>query len=120
MSANIFSYGTLQSESVQLNTFGKALEGDLDLLTGFKSGLIKIGDEAVIAKSGMTHYQNIFYSGNPSDTISGMVFMITETELKQADKYEESADYKRIPVKLQSGKTAWVYVSSTSIISGQP
>lgn len=112
MTENLFSYGTLQSESVQLKTFGRTLEGHPDILTGYKLSLLKIEDEAVVAFSGMTHHQNIVYTGNQSDAISGIVFIINETELKQADKYEDAADYKRIRVELKSGKTAWVFVSS--------
>lgn len=112
MTENLFSYGSLQSESVQLNTFGRSLEGHPDVLTGYKPGLIKIEDEALIASSGMTHHMNIMYTGNQSDEISGIVFTIDESELKQADEYEEVSDYKRILVELQSGKPAWVFVSS--------
>ena len=114
MSENLFSYGTLQSKSVQLKTFGRTLEGHSDVLPGYKPSLVKIADEAVIAETGMTHHQNITYTGNLSDTIQGMVFIITETELKQADKYEEPANYTRILVELKSGKSAWVYLSSNS------
>ena len=114
MTENLFSYGTLQSESVQLKTFGRILEGHPDVLTGYKLSLIKIEDEAVIASGGMTHHRNIVYTGNQSEVISGMVFIIKETELKQADKYEEAANYKRIRVELKSGKTAWVFVSSNN------
>ncbi len=33
---NLFSYGTLQSESVQLETFGRKLEGEPDTLPGYR------------------------------------------------------------------------------------
>jgi hypothetical protein len=114
MTAHLFSYGTLQTAPVQLNTFGRTLEGYPDVLTGYKPGLIKIEDKDVVASTGMTHYQNIIYTGNRSDAISGMVFIITGTELNQADEYEEPAGYKRIRVELQSGKTAWVFLNSKS------
>lgn len=112
MTENLFSYGSLQSESVQLNTFGRRLEGHPDILTGYKPGLIKIEDEALIASGGVTHHKNIMYTGNQSDEISGIVFTIGESELKQADEYEEVSDYKRILVELKSGKAAWVFLSS--------
>ena len=112
MPENLFSYGTLQSEAVQLNTFGRILEGYPDVLTGYKLTLLKIEDEAVIASGGMTHHKNLVYTGNQSDSISGFVFIVTETELKQADEYEKAADYKRIGVELRSGKTSWVFISA--------
>ncbi len=114
MTENLFSYGTLQSVPVQLNTFGRILEGQPDVLTGYELSLLKIEDEAVIALSGLTHYRNIVYTGNHSDLISGMVFLITKAELEQADEYEKAADYIRIRVTLKSGRMAWVFVSSNS------
>ena len=114
MTAHLFSYGTLQSSSVQLNTFGRILEGEPDVLTGYIRTLIKIEDEAVIASGGMSHYQNIVHTGNTSDTIHGIVFLIKETELKQADAYEKTAGYARIRVELKSGKKAWVFADSNN------
>ena len=46
MQENLFSYGTLQLQSVQLNIFGRILEGVPDVLTGYKITLVKIEDEA--------------------------------------------------------------------------
>jgi Gamma-glutamyl cyclotransferase, AIG2-like len=109
MTENLFSYGTLQSTSVQLKTFGRTLEGYPDDLIGYKISLVKIQDETLIASIGMTHHQNISFTGNPSDAISGTVFLVSEEELKQADVYEEPADYTRMQVNLKSGKKAWVY-----------
>ena len=112
MAEQLFSYGTLQSEQVQLATFGRKLDGKSDILTGYKLTLLKIDDEAVIATSGMTHHPIIVYTGNTSDSIEGTVFTVTQNELKQADEYEVE-DYKRVSVELKSGITAWVYVNST-------
>ena len=114
MKDNLFSYGTLQLESVQLNIFGRILEGENDVLAGYKITFVKIEDEAVVAASGMTHYNNLTYTGNPSDEINGKVLKLTETELQQADEYEADADYKRIRVDLQSGKTAWVFLCTNN------
>ncbi|HEX3024371.1 MAG TPA: gamma-glutamylcyclotransferase family protein [Chitinophagaceae bacterium] len=107
---NLFSYGTLQLESVQKDTFGRKLEGSVDNLVGFKLTYLKITDEAVIASSGLSEHPIITYTSNAGDKIKGSVFSITEDELLQADKYEVD-DYKRIAVTLESGKVAWVYVS---------
>lgn len=38
----LFSYGTLQYESVQLSTFGRKLSGAADSLLGYKLEKIKI------------------------------------------------------------------------------
>lgn len=108
---NLFSYGTLQYEKVQLDTFGRLLHGHADILPGFTKTMVKIEDEKVLAASGEVYHPIIQHTGNPADTIDGYVFEITADELKQADEYEVDS-YKRIAVTLQSGKNAWVYVKA--------
>lgn len=108
---NLFSYGTLQLETVQVSTFGRKLEGYSDCLIGFKLFSVKIEDEAVIASSGMTEHPIITFTNNLSDKIKGTVYKITQEELHQADRYEVD-DYKRVDVELQSGKRAWVFIKS--------
>jgi|ERR1035437_811799 hypothetical protein len=106
MTENLFSYGTLQDAPIQLKTFGRILEGHPDILIGYRITLVKIKDEAVVALTGMTHYNNITYTGNPADDINGTLFIITDAELKQSDEYEALDDYERIRLQLKSGKTA--------------
>lgn len=115
MTEHLFSYGSLQSPLVQKKTFGREVESSADLLPGYRLGLVRIEDEAIVAASGMTHYNNIIYTGDPADEISGIVLSVTTEELQQADKYEEEADYTRIRVQLKSGNEAWVYASAKSI-----
>ena len=47
----LFSYGTLQQADVQIELFGRRLEGEADILTGFTVGTLQITDEAVVASS---------------------------------------------------------------------
>ena len=108
---NIFSYGTLQYESVQLSTFKRILKGKKDTLIGYQLAELKITDPDVIAISGESMHRILLYTGNNHHHVDGMVFEITEKELIQADQHEVS-DYKRIKVKLASGNDAWVYVSA--------
>lgn len=107
---NLFSYGTLRYESVQLATFGRKLIGQSDNLPGYSLKSLQITDPDVIKKSGEEVHSIIHFSGDHEDQISGMVFKVSLEELEQADKYEV-ADYKRKQVKLLSGLLAWVYVS---------
>ncbi len=113
MEENLFSYGTLQHESVQLETFGRTLQGQPDKLIGYERSFVKIEDEAVVATSGMTHHPIISYTGNPEHIIDGVLFTITHAELLHADEYEGD-EYKRVLVKLQTGKNAWCYVNTLS------
>ena len=106
----LFSYGTLQDKAVQLSNFGRELAGNADRMLGYGQSWVEISDPQVLATSGKTHHPIVRPSGNPEDSVSGMVFQITAEELAAADAYEVS-DYKRVSVRLASGLDAWVYVS---------
>ena len=107
----LFSYGTLQKAEVQRATFGRLLEGASDALVGFEATLVRIEDEAVLATSGRSHHPIVRHSGNDSSRVPGMVFEVTEEELRNADRYEVAA-YRRIAVTLASGRQAWVYADA--------
>jgi len=110
----LFSYGTLQKEEVQRATFGRPLQGRVDVLVGFERSLVKIEDPQVAAASGATHHANAVYNGSDDSRVSGMVFEVTSTELVAADQYEQPSAYERVLVVLASGRQAWVYVHSQS------
>jgi gamma-glutamylcyclotransferase (GGCT)/AIG2-like uncharacterized protein YtfP len=107
---HLFSYGTLRQDNVQLAQFGRLLKGAPDALPGWKREMVEITDPDVLAKSG-ARFHPIVVKGAPTDEVAGMVFEIGEDELAAADRYEV-ADYKRIAVKLKSGRDAWVYVKA--------
>ena len=48
----LFSYGTLQLESMQLEVFGRLLNGKRDILFGYTFGSMVVSDEEVIRSSG--------------------------------------------------------------------
>ena len=106
----LFSYGTLQQESVQRSTFGRMLQGQRDELPGFEPSFVKIDEPQVVATSGKTHHANVTFNGRSDSRVSGTVFEITDDELAAADQYEQLAAYTRVPATLASGKQAWVYV----------
>ena len=105
----LFSYGTLQQESVQLANFGRKLVGRRDLVTGWRLSTIEIRDPTVLVLSGLAVHK-ILVPGKPSDEVDGMVFELSQKELQAADDYETDA-YKRVKLKLRSGTKAWAYVS---------
>jgi hypothetical protein len=111
-SERLFSYGTLQLESVQLATFGRRLVGSRDALPGHAESLLEISDAAVVATSGKTHHPIARFTGRDADAVAGTVFEVTPEELAQADRYEVS-DYQRVAVTLRSGTRAWVYVAKS-------
>jgi len=106
----LFSYGTLQHKEVQLAQFGRELVGNKDAIVGYSQSMLAIQDPEIVALSGKTHHPILKPSGNPKDEVPGVVFEITEDELRSADEYEVD-EYKRVLVPLKSGLQAWVYVS---------
>jgi hypothetical protein len=106
----LFSYGTLQKEKVQMETFGRLLHGMKDILEGYQLSSIEIKDESFLSKGENKHQRTLILSKNNMDRIEGIVFEISVEELLLADKYEPD-NYKRIKVALQSWKEAWIYVA---------
>lgn len=110
----LFSYGTLQQERVQLETFGRLLRGRRDELPGFEPGLVPIEDPVVAAAMGREHHANAVHTGRGESRVAGTAFEVTDAELALADEYERTASYVRIAVTLASGSEAWVYVADRS------
>jgi gamma-glutamylcyclotransferase (GGCT)/AIG2-like uncharacterized protein YtfP len=106
---HLFSYGTLQEDSVQLSTFGRLLQGRRDELPGFELSSVRIEDPEVVATTGKTHYANVTFNGRNDSRVPGVVFEITDDELAAADQYEQPAGYERVAAILASGREAWVY-----------
>lgn len=107
----LFSYGTLQREEVQVDTFGRRLKGTPDVLSGYRIEMIEIRDDDFVAKNGSAPQRNLEYTGSALDTIEGTVLELTREELEQADNYEP-AEYKRKLVQLTSNVNAWVYLAT--------
>lgn len=109
----IFSYGTLQQESVQKKLLGRIVESWPDNLSRFKLSEISISNEHVIALSDQATHPIINFTGNASDIVEGEVLKVTATELATLDDYETD-DYKRVTVTLNSGLEAFVYVAANN------
>ena len=108
-SENLFSYGTLQSEEVQLATFNRKLDSKRDALVGYRLVMIRITDEDFVAKSGSADHRSLQFTGNTSDVVEGSVLKVTAKEIEQADEYEPEG-YRCVRAQLKSGHNAWVYV----------
>jgi hypothetical protein len=107
----IFSYGSLQKESVQLATYGRVLHGDPDELSDWVRTSIDVPKSHKAAAAGITHYANVERAPGSGSRVAGIVFDLTDAELAAADAYELDADYVRVLADLGSGQSAWVYVS---------
>jgi hypothetical protein len=105
----LFSYGTLQNPEVQLDTFGRLLNGETDVLPGFTVDYAEIEDHRVVETSGLEMHPIVRPTGNPLDKVVGRVLQVSEDEIDASDEYEVSL-YRRVSVTLASGRTAWAYV----------
>lgn len=97
----LFTYGTLQDRSIQLQVFERLLNGSKDVLSGFR-----ISEEKIFGR-----YPVIEPAENKKEQVNGTVYELIDEELAKADQYEGSA-YKKIKVDLISGVTAWVYIKA--------
>ena len=61
--------------------------------------------------SGSAIHPALIVDPSPEAEVPGIVFALTDEQLSQADAYEVDA-YRRVPVQLRSGRTAWVYAVS--------
>ena len=94
----LFSYGTLQQEDVQRETFGRVLVGQPDALPAFE-----------LTRSRDGRHANLAFTGRSDSRVTGTVFEVTDAELVEADGYEHPDGYSRTQVTLASGRPAWVY-----------
>ncbi|RAS66823.1 gamma-glutamyl AIG2-like cyclotransferase [Lentzea atacamensis] len=108
---NLFSYGTLQTPSVQIEHFGRTLVGKVDVLPGYRQDWVTITDPAVVEVSGTDRHPIVRHTGDPADATSGTMLEVTAAELAAADIYEVD-DYRRALVRLGSGADAWVYLAN--------
>lgn len=106
---SLFSYGTLQLAQVQLEKYGRLLDGMSDGLPGYRLERLVITDPDVLRLSGNSEHPIARLSGQNSDRIAGVVYQINQRELAATDAYEVEP-YTRVEVDLESGRRAFAYV----------
>jgi gamma-glutamylcyclotransferase (GGCT)/AIG2-like uncharacterized protein YtfP len=111
MKEPLFSYGTLQLKKVQIESFGRKLNGTKERLKSFKIEQLKITDPLVLLKSEKEFHPIAIPTNDEKDEINGTLYKISLQELKKADDYEVS-DYVRIKATFESGKKGWIYIKS--------
>lgn len=110
----LFTYGTLQLPEVQLDTFGRLVEGEDDVLPGYTTVDVNVDDPRVVTLSGSAVHSVLRRTGSARDKVVGTVLWVTEEELDAADEYEVAV-YRRVEVTLASGRTAWVYAAAAGV-----
>ncbi|MEH3032655.1 MAG: gamma-glutamylcyclotransferase [Aeromicrobium erythreum] len=104
----VFSYGTLQLDSVQREVFGRPVPVEPAAVLGHVLGEVVVDDPAVIAASGTEIHPLLLPSDDPSARVEGVVLRLDDAQLAAADAYEVDA-YARVRVPLEGGGEAWVY-----------
>lgn len=100
----LFSYGSLQQPAVQREILGRDLPGSREEIVGFDRVLIRRGDRQLA---------NVVRSEQTGARVAGMVFEITDAELRVVDAYEARDSYVRVLVALASGAEAWLYAEDS-------
>jgi ribosomal protein S18 acetylase RimI-like enzyme len=111
----LFSYGTLQRESVQLSTLGRTLGGEPDALIHAELSTTPIRDPRTVARFEKTHHANVVFNGNSDNRVAGTVLDVTDADLSAIDGYEAGDAYARRRAMLASSREAWVYVYSPEL-----
>lgn len=109
----LFSYGTLQQQEVQISTFGRTLTGQPDSIIGYIVAVIDIADPEMIRISGRSRHPILRYTGLARHHVPGTVFELSTAELRLADAYEV-ASYQRVEASLVMGGKAWAYVERSA------
>ncbi len=88
----VFVYGTLQHRPIRLTIYGRWDRETPATVSGYRTeGLTLIPEE--------------------DSTVEGSVLWVTARELRSLDLYEKlGVRYRREPLTLDSGLTAWVYI----------
>jgi len=108
----LFSYGTLQLNKVQFETYGRKLVGIKDKLISYRLSEVEIKSQEVILRSESKSHPIAVKTNNIDNVIEGHIYEITQKELEATDKYQVK-HYIRILEKFQSGKKAWIYVAKS-------
>ena len=96
----IFAYGTLLNPAIQESIIGSEIKGTPDELIGYRKTTVTIDSHT---------YPDLVADSDSS--VSGKILSVTAEELERIDAYE-GQEYKRIKLRLSSGKTAFVYLAT--------
>jgi hypothetical protein len=105
----VFAYAELLRPDVQLDTFGRLVETDDDVLTGYALSYLDDEDPRAANPSGHTVLPRLRHAQGALDRVPGRVLHLTQDELDAADEYQ-SPLHRRTSVLLSSGRRAWVYL----------
>lgn len=107
--ALLFSCDTLREPGVQLDTLGRVVAGDADVLAGYTVDFVAFEDHRDLDDATPSTHPFVRATGDARDKVVGRVLPLSEDELDACDEHEAPL-YRRVPVTLASGRAAWVFV----------
>jgi hypothetical protein len=109
--ALVFSYGSLQEEAVQLETFGRRLTGFPDALVGYETELVPVTRKDDPHYGRKTHHLNLKANGRAQSRVAGTALDVSDAELALTNRFEERSGYARIAARTAGGRDVWLYVA---------
>lgn len=106
----LFAYGALLDPTVQLDTFGRLVTSEEDVLPGYALWYHDEEDTRTANPSGHTVLPLLRRTDSALDKVLGRVLHLTMDELDAADEYQMSLN-RRTSVALASGRQAWLYLA---------
>lgn len=107
----LFSYGSLGGGELQLDTFGRVVTTQPDVLPGYVAEMASRQDPRIVDRIGPIPQRVLRETRDPRDKVVGRVLRLTAEELDAADELVTPL-LRRMPVTLASGRTAWVYLAA--------
>ncbi|MCR2784219.1 MULTISPECIES: gamma-glutamylcyclotransferase [unclassified Microbacterium] len=109
----LFSYGSLGGGEIQLDTFGRVVHTEQDVLPGYVAEPRARADPLLAERIGPIAQRVLRETRDPRDKVIGRLLVLTAAELDAADELVTPL-LRRMPVTLASGRVAWVYVAAGS------
>lgn len=107
----LFSYGSFGGDELQLDTFGRVVDVEQDVLPGYVAEAAPATDPRLVDRIGPIPQRRLRHTGDELDKVVGRVLRLSPDELDAADELVTPL-LRRVPVTLASGRTAWTYVAA--------
>ncbi|MBD7956462.1 gamma-glutamylcyclotransferase [Microbacterium sp. Sa4CUA7] len=106
----LFSYGAFGGDELQLDTFGRVVHAEQDVLPGYVTEAAPATDPRLVDRIGPVPKRRLRHTGDALDKVVGRTLHLSVEELDAADDLVTPL-LRRTPVRLASGRSAWVYVA---------
>lgn len=104
----LFTYGTLRNTQLQVEWFGRELQGVADRIRGYRLEMVEIRDHKLTEESGEV-YHPILEEDPESHGVPGIVLDLSPEEFEKVSN-QGFDHYRPIEAVLESGRKAIVYV----------